>query len=366
MRDPLYISNLKIAGIAHNIVVVATEHDSVYALDADDPSCHVYWQTSFLSATATTLPAADTQCSAFNTEIGITSTPVIDSVNGVIYVLTNTKEGVNVIQRLHALSIVNGSEAAPPTTIQATVTNAAGTIITFDAASHLQRAALALSNGGIFVAWASYCDRPNYWGWLMRYDAHTMQQTAVFNVAPNGSEGSIWMSGGAPAVDATGNVYVSTGNGSFSDSNSILPAVAPNDNFGQTFLKLDPKTLIATDFFTPSNEATWSAEDEDISSSGVTVIPDGMGPDFASQYVGWLGQARAHVADRPLKHATLSQYDRPGRPVPSTPLLCSLECLLFCDPDILERKHFCKHHRRAGNGIDPAWRPCSIRLQPGG
>jgi outer membrane protein assembly factor BamB len=86
------------------------------------------------------------------------------------------------------------------------------------------------------------------------------------------------MSGGAPAVDSSGSLYLTTGNGSFDDVNSVLPPLAPNNDFSMSFLKFNPMTLAVQDFYTPSNESFWSSEDWDISSSGTTVLPDGIGP----------------------------------------------------------------------------------------
>jgi len=164
--------------------------------------------------------------------------------------------------------------------IQATVsgTGDGGTTVSFDALYQNQRPGLVLAGGGVVIGWGSHCDIATWHGWMMRYDANSLMQTAVFNDTPNGIEGGIWMSGGAPAMDAAGNMFLSTGNGTFDDTAAALPALAPNNDFGESFLNLDPITLVPTDFYTPSQNQVWAADDLDISAGGVTVLPDGIGP----------------------------------------------------------------------------------------
>jgi hypothetical protein len=145
-----------------------------------------------------------------------------------------------------------------------------------------QRAALLLSSyahgTALYIAWASYGDNGAYHGWVMAYDTATLAQLAAWNDTPNGAKGGIWMSDGGIAVDSGGALYLSTGNGTFDDAADLLPPLAPNNDFGESFVKLDPSTLAVTDYYTPSQNAHWSAMDEDLSSSGVTVLPDGSGP----------------------------------------------------------------------------------------
>ncbi len=279
--QPLYVANLAIAGGTHNVLFVATQHDSLYAFDADDPGCATYWHVNFLGAGVTSIPAGDygAGCNDIPTEIGITGTPVIGTTPQVLYVVAATKESGGYVQRLHALSLATGAEQAnSPVAIQASVPINAGGSVTFSPLWQNQRAGLAFSGGGVFIAWSSHCDLNTWHGWLIRYDATTLAPTAVFNSTPNGQEGGIWMSGGAPAVDPSGSLYVTTGNGSFDDSNNVLPPLAPNNDFSMSFLKFDPTTLTVGDFYTPSNESLWSSEDWDISSSGITILPDGIGP----------------------------------------------------------------------------------------
>ncbi len=276
--QPLYVANLAIAGSAHNVLFVATQHDSLYAFDADDPSCTTYWRVSFLGSGVSSIPTADyvPSCTDIPTEIGITGTPVIDAAAQVLYVVAATKEGGNYVQRLHALSLATGAEQAnSPVPIQASVPINSGGSVTFSPFWQNQRAGLAITGGGVFIAWSSHCDVGPWHGWLIRYDATTLAQTAIFNSTPNGQEGGIWMSGGAPAIDSSGSLYVTTGNGSFDDS---TPPLAPNNDFSMSFLRFDPTILAVRDFYTPSNEYVWSGHDWDISSAGITILPDGIGP----------------------------------------------------------------------------------------
>jgi hypothetical protein len=299
--QPLYVANMAIAGGKHNVLFIVTEHDSVYAFDADtydsaNSSCVTYWQSSALVGTATTVPAADANCGDILTEYGITSTPVIDPDTSTLYFVSITKEDDGYHQRLHRVDLATGVEqAGSPVDINSAV----GTT-PFSPLLNNQRSGLVLATGGIYIAWSSYCDNGPYAGWLMRYDKESLAQTAVFDVTPNSSdgEGGIWMSGAAPAVDAGGSLYLSTGNGSFTNTNSDQPAMPPNDDFAMSFLKLDP-SLAVQDFYTPSNEQAWSDADLDIDSAGVLILPDGTGPgNHPNLLVGSDKQAHLWVMDR--------------------------------------------------------------------
>ena len=301
--QPLYVANLSIGGGTHNVLIVATEHDSVYAFDADNPGCTTYWQVSFLGSGVTTMPGSDVQCGSpqgGTSEWGITGTPVIDPVGHTLYVVAKTKESGGYFQRLHKLTLTTGQEASgSPVTIAASVPKNGSGTSTFTAQWHNQRLALALTSGGVYVGWSAHCDNGNWNGWLMRYDGTSLAQTAVFNVTPNGSAGGIWMSGGAPAVDSSGSLYLSTGNGTFDDVTSNVPPLATGDDFSMSFLKLDPTALVVQDFYTPSQEAGWSNSDLDISSGGVTVLPDGAGPStHPNLLVGSDKQGHFWVLDR--------------------------------------------------------------------
>ena len=274
--QPLYVANLSINGGVHNVVIVATQHDSVYAFDADSPSCQTYWTIHLVTTGVSSVPASDTACGDTPTEIGITGTPVIDPVSKTLYFVAKTKENGAYFQRLHRVSLAAGTEqSGSPATIAAT----AGSN-TFNPLVNNQRSALALTNGNIYIGWASHCDNGPFAGWLISYDDSTLAQTSVLDVTPNtpGGEGGIWMSGGAPAVDSSGSIFLSTGNGSFAyTSNSPIPVPA-NIDLAMSFIKLDATSLAVRDFYAPASEASWSGQDWDISSSGVVVLPDGIGP----------------------------------------------------------------------------------------
>jgi hypothetical protein len=296
--QPLYVANLAIGKGVHNVVFVATEHDSVYALDADSTACVVYWQSSFVNGTTVTpvppaIPYQSNLSSSYDiiTEIGITGTPVISTALNTLYVVAKTQEtdqsgNVTYHDRLHALSLATGGEQQnSPVDITATASTNAGGTINFTSLTQNQRPALLLSNyaGGsaVYVAWASYGDIGSYNGWVIAYDSATLAQVGAWNATPNGTLGGIWLAGGGIAADSGGALYLSTGNGTFDDTSNLLPPLAPNNDFGESFVKLDPSSLAVTDYYAPSQTAAWTAKDSDLSSSGVTVLPDGIGPSDA-------------------------------------------------------------------------------------
>ena len=281
--QPLYVANLSIGGGTHNVLFVETMHDSIYAFDADNPGCVTYWQESFINPGAgiTPISSSDVGCDVSQPEFGISGTPAIDLNAQTIYFVAMTKENGSFVQRLHALNFVTGAERAhSPAVITASVSgngDGDGTV-TFNPLNENQRLALTLTGGGVIVGWGSHCDNLPWHGWIMRYDATLLTQTAVFSSTPNGIDGGIWMAGEAPALDSLGNMFFSTGNGSFNDSSNTVPPLSPNNNFGESFVNLSPSTLAVQDFYTPSQNAAWSSADLDIASSGITVLPDGVGP----------------------------------------------------------------------------------------
>lgn len=265
--QPLYVPHLAIPGNGvHNALFVATEHDSVYAFDADTASGKPLWKVSLLKNGVTTVPARDVRCPFIQPEIGITPTPVIDLSTGTLYVLARTKEGGSrYAQRLHALAITTGAEkAGSPVEIQA-----AG----FDALHELPRPGLLLAGNQIFATWSSSCDVTPYHGWVMAYDARTLNQTAVLNTSPGASESGIWQSDNAPAADARGNIFAVTGNGKFDVSTG-------GRDYGDSVLKLaiENGKLLVRDYFTPFNQAQLAATDGDLGSGGPVLLPDQPGP----------------------------------------------------------------------------------------
>src|ERR1700692_604728 len=276
--QPLYVSQLSVSGSAHNVVVAATEHDSVYAFDADTGS--TLWQASLL-ATGETL--SDTHgCFQVVPEIGITATPVIDrgaGAHGTLYLVAMSKDASsNYHQRLHALDLATGAELLNgPVEIAATYPAAGGGTTTFSPGQYEERAALLLLNGALYTSWTSHCDIGPYFGWIIAYSASTLSRTAVLNVAPNsgGSGPAMWMSGGGPAADSSGNIYLLTANGVFEtalDANGF----PNNQDYGNSFLKISTAggTLRVADYFTMLNEVAESNADEDLGSGGEMLLPD--------------------------------------------------------------------------------------------
>lgn len=284
--QPLWVANLTINGGTHNVVLVATQHNTVYAFDADASPCTTYWQTgangvnSLMPSGESWVTSADESgCQLIVPDIGILGTPVIDAATATLYLVTSTKStsGATFHQRLHAVNLATGSEKfGGPTEIQAVVAgtgagSSAGQVH-FDPMLNSQRPALLLQNGHVFISWASYCDLGLYHGWLMAYNAASLMQEAVFNVSPNGSAGGIWMSGSGPSADASGNIYLSTGNGTWNGT----------DAFGDSILKFQALTatspsLTVADYFTPHEQASLDTNNVDLGSGGVLLLPDSAG-----------------------------------------------------------------------------------------
>ena len=276
--QPLYISQLSVSGAMRSVVFAATENDSVYAFDANTGS--ILWQVSLLAAGETVSDMRD--CTQVSPQIGVTSTPVIDrsaGAHGTLFVIAMSKDAAsNYHQRLHALDLASGAELlGGPTEISATSPTAAGGVAMFVAGQYAERAALLLSNGTVYTSWTSHCDIPPYFGWIIGYSESTLSQSAVLNVAPNSNGGgpSIWMSGGGPAADSEGNIYLLTANGVFEttlDSNGF-----PNQqDYGNSFLKLSTAggSLSVADYFTMYNEVAESSADGDLGSGGEMLLPD--------------------------------------------------------------------------------------------
>jgi hypothetical protein len=226
----------------HDVLFVATEHDSICAFDAYGHPASPLWRVNFLRKGVTTVPEDDVECPFIVPEVGITSTPVIDADTETLYVLARTKErtrsaSAHYTQRLHALAVTTGLEKfGGPVDIKATI-NGRGTgsqsgKVEFDPLRENPRASLLLANGSVYLTWASSCDVGPYHGWVMAYDAHTLKQKAVFNASPDGDDSGIWAGDTAPVADARGNVFLATGNGRFD-------AVKGGRDYGDSLLKLD-------------------------------------------------------------------------------------------------------------------------------
>ena len=303
--QPLYVSNLDVGGQLHNVVYAVTEHDSVYAFDADTGT--QLWKTSVLGANES--PSDDHQCGQISPEIGITSTPVIDRMagpNGTIFVVgMSVDSSHHYHQRLHALDVSTGAELQAPTEIAATYpgtgANSSNGMVVFDPYQYAERVGLLLLNGVIYMGWTSHCDQQPYTGWLMGYSESTLMQTTVLNLTPNGSEGSIWMSGAGLAADSAGNIYFLDANGTF-DAQLDANGFPMKGDFGNGFLKVSTSggKLSVADYFEPYNTVSESNADLDLGSGGVLLLPDMQDGSGTTRHlaVGAGKDKKVYVVDR--------------------------------------------------------------------
>jgi len=281
--SPLYVANVAIPSNGfHNVVFVVTEHDSIYAFDADGLTNSPLWQVSFLNPAGgvTTVPAVDTgETGDIPNEIGITGTPVIDPASGTLYVVAKTKEisgsTTSYVQRLHALDIATGTEKfGGPVVIQGNVpgtgVGSVGGQVPFIPLRENQRTGLLLANGVVYFGFSSHGDNEPFYGWVMGYTAtNIQQQVLIYNDAPNAAEAGIWMNGDGLACDSTGNVYFISGNGT-------LTANIGGSDYGDSFVKINPAGAVL-DYFCPSVQNTLNAGDLDLGSGGVLLLPDQSG-----------------------------------------------------------------------------------------
>lgn len=298
--QPLWVANATVGGSQHNVVLVATQHDSLYAFDADAPSCVTLWHARLLDSghggssgevPVTSGPNCRPNCLVgqglgdIQPEVGVTSTPVIDPASGTLYVVSKSMNATGTLfyQRLHAIDYTTGNEMpGSPVTIGATYPGMAdgGTVVTFSPQTQNQRAGLALVNGTVYIASGSHEDTSPYYGWVIAYTYNGSQFTpsGAYCTTPNvihgnggkGGSGGIWMAGAAPAADSSGNLYVITANGEF----DVTSATPPNNDYGDSFLQLanGPAGLGVSSYFTPSDEANDLATDNDAGSGGAAVL----------------------------------------------------------------------------------------------
>jgi len=286
--QPLWVGSVPVNGAMHNVVFVATAHDSLYAFDADANPCVPLWQVSLIDtvhgATAgeITIPAGTSGYLVglgygdITPEVGVTGTPVIDPGTGTLYVVSKSmnSSGTNFYSRLHAIDVATGNEKmGAPIAIagQYPGTGDGGSADTFNVRQQAQRSGLAFVNGTVYIAWASHEDAAPYYGWITayQYSGSAFTQTAILNVSPNQYESGIWMGGGAPAADSSNNLYVLTGNGLFDATNST----APNNDYGDSLLQLTGGLAISQ-YFTPSDQSSDQAGDHDFGSGGAAVLAD--------------------------------------------------------------------------------------------
>jgi hypothetical protein len=279
--QPLLVSGVTIPNQGvHNVVFVATEHDSLYAFDAD--SGVSYWQISLLKAGETSSDIRG--CGQVSPEIGITATPAIDPTagpHGAIYVVAMSKDSAaNYHQRLHAIDITTGAEqSGGPIDIQATYPgtgdNSSNGNVVFDAKQYKARPGLLLVNGVVYTSWSSHCDIRPYTGWTIGYSQATLAQTSVFNFAPNGNEASVWGAGAGASADSSGNLFFQIANGTF-DTALDAAGFPGKGDYGNAFVKLSlvSGALKAMDYWTMFNTVAESNVDEDLGSGGVLLLPD--------------------------------------------------------------------------------------------
>jgi len=282
--QPLWVANLTINSEKHNVVFVATEHDSVYAFDADASPCAQLRHVNLIDPThggtlgETTVPSSPSGYKVGNgsgnitPEVGVTGTPVIDPSTNTLYVVSKSmnSSGTSFFQRLHAIDLTSGNEkfGGPANITSSNVTypgtGDGGLTVSFNARQQNQRPGLALVNGVVYVAWSSHEDILPYYGWVVGFDASTLAVTNVLNVTPNVQHGGIWMGGGAPSADANNNLYLITGNAEFDVTNG-------GNDYGDSFLQLSG-SLTVSSFFTPSDQATDDADDSDFGAGGAAVV----------------------------------------------------------------------------------------------
>jgi hypothetical protein len=293
--QPLWIPNLTVAGSSHNVIIVATQHESLYAFDADAMSCMTLWHANLIDSAhggtsgETSVPSAGAGALVgsgygdVSPEVGITGTPVIDSTTNTLYVVSKSvNASTQFFQRLHAIDLTTGNERVTPYDIDSSISvpgTGAGSVagqVAFDPRNENQRPGLVLSNGVVYVAWASHEDHDPYHGWVIGFNSSTLAPVAnaIFNSTPNQvgtlsySRGGIWMGGGAPAVDSSGNLFFITGNGTF-DANT------GGSNYGDSVVKLGTGSgLSVADYFTPLDQASLDANDTDFGSGAATILVD--------------------------------------------------------------------------------------------
>ncbi|HEY9125836.1 MAG TPA: hypothetical protein VIM62_01850 [Acidobacteriaceae bacterium] len=308
--QPLFVANLAISSQSRNVLYVATEHGSLYAFDAD--AFTQLWKVSLIPSGES--PSDDHGCNQISPEIGITSTPVIDRTHGphgAIFAVATSKDGNGSYhQRLHAIDIATGAQLQTPAEIAATYpgsgANSLNGNVVFDPAAYAERAALLMLNGDIYTAWTSHCDQSPYTGWILAYDASTLQQSQVLNITPNGAMGAIWMAGDGLAADSAGSIYLLDGNGSF--DTSLTNGFPSQGDYGNAILRLttQPKLQVA-DYFESYDTTAESDADEDLGSGGLILLPDLKDANGVTRQllVGAGKDGAIYLADR----ANMGRYD---------------------------------------------------------
>ncbi len=336
--QPLYVSQLDLGpkGV-HNVLYIVTEHDSVYAFDADAKSATPLWQVSFLDAAngITSVPNANVNDpggrTALGPEVGITGTPVIDRATNTLYVSAMTMENGTAVHKLHALDLVSGQEKfSGPRLITATVPGtgwgSANGNITFLALRQNQRAGLLLSQGVVYVAFGAFSDVEPYHGWIFAYDAQTLQLMGTFMATPTTEGGSIWAGGAAPAADDLGDIYVMTADGEFN-------ANVGGSEYGDTMLRLSlaKGNFVVKDWFTPYNQDCLNSDDLDLGAAGPALLPDGFST--RKLVAGGSKEGRVYLVDRDhMGHYLPSADTQILNSVLINPIACDLADPQFTSP----------------------------------
>lgn len=306
--QPLYLPGVTIPGHGtHNVVYVATEHDSVYAFDGDIGGMPL-WKVTLLTNGGTTVPSTQVVAADINPEIGVTGTPVIDPSTNTLYVVAKSLEGTTFVQRLHALDVTTGAEKfGGPIVIQASVPGTGSGSVTgmmpFIPQWENQRPGLLLMNGYVYIGFAAHGDNGPWHGWILSYNAATLQQAGAWCTSPNGIGSGLWGSGAGLSADTEGRIFVATGNGDYPVTGNIVPTPPPaptaSVDYGDSIVQLSITngSITPTDYFTPYNTSALDNADTDLGSGGVLIPPDqtGTNPHILVQ-VG--KQGRIYVVNR--------------------------------------------------------------------
>jgi hypothetical protein len=309
--QPLYVPGVAVAGQGtHNVLYVATEHDLLYAFDADTGGAPL-WQVNFVVNGGSTVPNGNVNTGDIVPEIGITGTPVIDQTSKTLYVVSKTLESGAYILRLHAIDITSGAEKfGGPTVMTASVPgtgsgSTSGTL-TFSSQWENQRPGLLLINGYVYVGFAAHGDNGPWHGWILSYNASTMKAAGAWCTSPNGIGSGLWASGSGLAADSsgTGRIFVATGNGDYPVTSNVVPNPAPapstSVDFGDSLVQLTLSSTGAispTDYFTPYNTSSLDGADTDLGSGGVIIPPDQAGT-FPHVLVESGKQGRLYIVNR--------------------------------------------------------------------
>lgn len=264
--QPLLVSGFVMPdGTKHDVLIIATGHDSVYAFDAQTYA--TLWQVSLGTPQSTN----DVGCGDVHPEYGISGTPVIvrRGRKATIYLVSATENSPNTfVSQLHALDLGTGADTLPPVTIAPSATLKNGTTVSFDPQNQWTRASLAINKNTIYVPIGSHCDHNanNITGWLLSYNTSLSLQDTFHTVETSGGTelASIWMTGFAPAIDSSGNLFVVTGNGDY---------IKGQKDWGESVLKLSPRLTRVESYFTPSSYGQLNNGDVDFGSGGVMLLP---------------------------------------------------------------------------------------------